>query len=97
MREYELTIILQPKLEEAARNEIVERVVGWITDNSEDAPQPEVNHWGKRYMAYPIEKNKEGYYVFFDAQIEPERIRDIERNMQFTEDILRYLFVRKEV
>jgi ribosomal protein S6 len=48
-------------------------------------------------MAYPIEKNKEGYYVFFDAQIEPERIRDIERNMQFTEDILRYLFVRKEV
>ena len=96
MREYELTIILQPKLEDSARDEIIERVVGWITNNDEEAEKPEVNHWGKRYLAYPIEKNVEGYYVFFEAKIAPDNITNIERNMQYTEDILRYMFVRKE-
>ena len=96
MREYELTIILQPNLEESAREEVIERVTNWITNNDEEAEKPEINHWGKRYMAYPIKKNKEGYYVFFEAKVDPVNISDIERNMQYTEDILRYMFVRKE-
>ncbi len=96
MREYELTIILQPKLDDTAREEIIERVNGWITNNDESAEAPVVNHWGQRYMAYPIRNNKEGYYVFYEAKVDPERISDIERNMQYTEDILRYMFVRKE-
>lgn len=97
MREYELTIILQPKLEDSAREEIIERVNGWLTNNDESAEKPEINHWGKRYMAYPIRKNTEGYYVFYEVKIDPKDISDIERNMQYTEDILRYMFVRKEV
>ncbi|MCZ7667058.1 MAG: 30S ribosomal protein S6 [Chloroflexi bacterium] len=56
MRDYELTIIFQPKLEETARNEIIGRIVGWLTNNDENAPAPVVNHWGKRFMAYPIKK-----------------------------------------
>jgi small subunit ribosomal protein S6 len=96
MREYELTIILQPSLEDSARDEIIERVTGWITNNDEAAEKPVVNHWGKRYMAYPIKKHSEGYYVFYEAKIDPENISGIERNMQYTEDILRYMFIRKE-
>lgn len=96
MREYELTIIVQPSLEDSARDEIIERVTGWITNNDEEAEKPVVNHWGKRYMAYPIKKHSEGYYVFYEAKIDPESISGIERNMQYTEDILRYMFIRKE-
>ncbi|MBE2220515.1 MAG: 30S ribosomal protein S6 [Anaerolineae bacterium] len=96
MREYELTIILRPNLEESVREELIERVTGWLTNNDEAAQKPEIKHWGKRYMAYPIKKNSEGYYVFFEAMADPENISNIERNMQYTEDILRYMFVRKE-
>ena len=96
MREYELTIILKSSLEDSARDEIIERVTNWITNSDEEAEKPEINHWGKRYMAYPIKKNSEGYYVFYEAKIDPENISGIERNMQYTEDILRYMFVRKE-
>ncbi len=96
MREYELTIILQPKLDDAAREEIIKRVTGWVTNNDESAEAPVVTHWGQRYLAYPIKNHKEGYYVFYEAKVDPVRISDIERNMQYTEDILRYMFVRKE-
>jgi small subunit ribosomal protein S6 len=96
MREYELTIILKSNLEESVREGIIERVTGWLTNNDEEAQKPTINHWGKRYLAYPIKKNSEGYYVFFEAMVDPENISGIERNMQYTEDILRYMFVRKE-
>ena len=47
-------------------------------------------------MAYEIKKFTEGYYVLYEAKIDPARIREIERNFQFNDDILRYLVVRKE-
>lgn len=97
MREYEITIILQPGMEEAARNELLERVLGWMTTGSEEeAAKPVVNHWGRRFMAYEIQGHQEGYYVYYEANLDPAQIRELERNFQFTEDILRYLVVRKE-
>jgi small subunit ribosomal protein S6 len=53
------------------------------------------NHWGVRQLAYPIKKFTEGYYVLYEAKIDPTRIKDIERSMQYNEDVLRYLVVRK--
>ena len=96
MREYEITLILQPKLEEAPRKELLERVLGWITNGREDAEPPVVNHWGKRFMAYDIRDFQEGYYVFYEAKMDPTQITELERNFQFAEDILRYLVIRKE-
>lgn len=97
MRDYEVTIIIQPKLEEKPRNELIDRVTGWIVGGEvTDENRPQINHWGSRKLAYEIRKFKEGYYVLYEANIEPDRISDIERNMQFSEDILRYLVVRKE-
>lgn len=98
MRDYELTIIIQPELEEQPRNELLERIQGWIVpaENETEAENLKVDQWGMREMAYAIRKFNRGYYVYYEAQIDPSRISDIERNMQFNEDILRYLFVRKE-
>ena len=47
-------------------------------------------------MAYAIRNHKDGYYVHYEVSLDPQRIPDIERNMQYTEDLLRYLVVRKE-
>jgi len=96
VRKYEVTIIVQPQLEEAAREELVARVSDWLIPDAEEANKPVENHWGARKLAYPIRKLTDGYYVMYEADLDPTRIKDIERNMQYNEDILRYLIVRKE-
>lgn len=96
MREYEVTVIFQAKLDDEARSTLVERVAGWLTHGETEEDKPVHNVWGQRRLAYPIKKNSEGYYILFDAKLDPTRLVDIERNMQYTDDILRYMFVRKE-
>jgi len=95
VREYEVTVVIQPQLEEAERNQLIERLSNLLVPGSKEDGALTANHWGMRNLAYPIKKFQEGYYVLFEAQIDPTRIKDIERNMQFNEDILRYLVVRK--
>ncbi len=97
MREYEVTIIIQPQLEEEARVQLIERISGILAPEATDEDKPVVDEWGMRRLAYPIEKNKEGYYVLYDAVLDPTRIGEIERTLQYIEDVLRYLVVRKEV
>lgn len=96
MREYEVTVIFQTKLDDEERSALVERVSGWLTHGETDADKPVANVWGQRRLAYPIRKNKEGYYILFDAKLDAERMDDIDRNMHNTEDILRYMIIRKE-
>jgi small subunit ribosomal protein S6 len=95
MREYEVTIIVQPELEESERNELLERVSGWLTFGQEDGAKPVAKHWGRRRLAYDINKFSEGYYVMYEANLDPLQVNQIERNFQFNDDILRYLVVRK--
>lgn len=96
MREYEVTIIVQPNLEEAARKELIERVSGWLTHGEGETAQPVANHWGLKQLAYPINKHKQGYYVLYEANLDPARIADTEQNLRYVEDLLRFLVVRKE-
>jgi len=96
VREYEVTIILQPNLEDAARDELIERVSGWLTHSEDESGKPEINHWGQRQLAYPIRNHNQGYYVLYNAQLDPEKINDLERDMKYVEPLLRYLVVRKE-
>ena len=85
MREYEVTVVLKPDLDGEALAGVIERLVGWLThgDNDNDAPQQD--HWGHRALAYPIDNYNEGYYILFDAQLDPSRIAEIERNIIYTE------------
>ncbi|MFO7663650.1 MAG: 30S ribosomal protein S6 [Chloroflexota bacterium] len=94
MRDYEVTVILQPQLEETERNQVIEQLDDLLVPGSKEEALV-ANHWGLRQLAYPIRKFTEGYYILYEAKIDPTRIRDIERNMEFNEDILRYLVVRK--
>jgi small subunit ribosomal protein S6 len=96
VREYEVTIIVQPNLDETVRKELIERVSGWLTFGEDEAAKPVANHWGMRQLAYPINKHKQGYYVMFEAKLEPAQINTVEQNMRFVEDLLRFLVVRKE-
>ena len=66
-RQYEVVYIFDSALEEAAINERLARFHALIQQPGGEAPQ--VNHWGKRTLAYPIKKHETGYYVVakFDA------------------------------
>lgn len=96
MREYEVTIIIQPQLEESERNQLIEQVSELLAPEAEEEAKPTANEWGLRRLAYPIRKFTEGYYVLYEGSLDPTRITEIERSMQYMEDLLRYLVVRKE-
>lgn len=97
MRDYEVTLILQPNLEDADRNQLIERITGWLKDATDgEAESLKPNHWGQRQLAYEINRFKEGYYLFYEAKLDPAKVKEIEQNARFTEDIIRYMFIRKD-
>jgi small subunit ribosomal protein S6 len=96
VREYEVTIVINPTIDDEARNEIIERVKGWLTAGNGEGSEPVVNHWGQRALAYTIKGHRDGYYVFYEASMEPARMNEVEREILYVEDILRHLVVRKD-
>ena len=93
MRNYEVLYIVHPDLEETALKEVVERVSGWVTESGGTVGKVDV--WGKRTLAYPIRKKKEGQYVLLETTMAPEFCSTLERNMRLTESIMRFLVTTK--
>lgn len=94
MRAYEVMYILRPDLEEEATKELVERFSALITANG--GAELKVNEWGKRRLAYEIEKLNEGYYVLLNFNGEAETIEELERNMRISEKVIRFMTVKDE-
>lgn len=95
MRDYELTFIVRAQLEDEALTALVDRVQGWVTaDNHGKVVRRDL--WGRRRLAYPINKEREGLYIFMLIQAEPAQIAAVERNLRITEEIMRFLFVQIE-
>ena len=93
MRNYEVLFIVHPDLEETAFKETVDRVTGWITEDGGTIGKVDV--WGKRTLAYPIRKKKEGQYVLLETTMSPELCSKLERNMRLNEPIMRFLVTAK--
>lgn len=91
MREYDVVFIVKPDLEEAAFNEVIERVQGWITNAGGIIEK--VDLWGKRKLAYTIRKQTEGQYVLLKTQMEPAFCAELERSLRFLEPVMRFLLI----
>lgn len=94
MRNYEVVVIVNPDLDEAALTGVVDRVKGWITDAGGSITK--VDSWGKRRMAYIIRKQREGQYVFVQSQMAPSFTIELERNLRFLEPVMRFLITAVE-
>jgi len=94
MRDYELVLIAVPQLEEQALATLNERVAGWITSAQGTVIGTKV--WGRQKLAYQIRKQTEGIYVQVNFQLPPSACRDLERNLQIDEQIVRHLVVRPD-
>jgi len=92
LREYELIYIVRPDVEEEALEGISKRVDQVVASNGGQIR--EVKRWGKRRLAYPIQKLKEGYYVLNRIELEPQMLKEVERSLTLSEEIIRYLIVR---
>lgn len=93
-RQYEVVYIFDSALEETAINERLARFHALITKEGEEAPQ--VNHWGKRQLAYPIKKHETGYYVVVQFKTDAEALPEFERAIKLDEGVLRHLVVVDE-
>lgn len=87
MRTYEIVIIANPELDEESLNGIIEKVNTWITDGGGEVKN--VDHWGKRKLAYQIQKQREGDYYIVTAKLDPAAVQDLSSNLKFVENILR--------
>ncbi len=95
MNRYEMIYIIDTGLEEAARKELIEKVSTLITDNGGEIEKVDET-WGKRRLAYAIDYKTEGWYVLVNFKAPAELPRELERNLQINEDVLRYLVVKLE-
>lgn len=89
MRNYELVFIIQPDLDETAFNEAVDRVKSWVEEA--EGKVGKVDVWGKRKLAYLIQKQREGQYVLLNISLPPEATRELERKIRFLEPVMRHM------
>ena len=89
---YELVFIISPEVadEEVPNtisnvNESISRIGGTVT---------ETNQWGRRKFAYPIRRFTEGNYVLAHFEMEPLLTKELETNLQRSEEIMRHLLIR---
>lgn len=89
MRRYELMLLLRPDLEDDKLQSAVERVTRAIVNGG--GTLTKVSPWGKRRLAYEIQHQREASYFLIHFDIEPSAIREIERGLLISEEILRHL------
>jgi small subunit ribosomal protein S6 len=89
MRRYELMLLLRPDLEDDKLQSAVEKVTRAIVNAGGSLTK--VSPWGKRRLAYEIKHHREASYFLIHFDIEPSQIREIERGMLISEEILRHL------
>ena len=89
MRRYELMLLLRPDLEDDKLQAAVEKVTRAIVNAGGSLSK--VSPWGKRRLAYDIGRHREASYFLIHFDIEPSQVREIERGLLITEEILRHL------
>ncbi len=89
MRRYELMLLLSPDLEDDKLQAAVEKVTRAIVNAGGSLSK--VSPWGKRRLAYDIKRHRDASYFLIHFDIEPSQVREIERGMLISEEILRHL------
>jgi small subunit ribosomal protein S6 len=94
MNKYELALVVNAKAEDEVRTATVEKVKEYITRFGGTVTN--VDEWGKKRLAYEIQKMKEGYYFFIQFESNANCPNEVESNIRIMENVIRYLCVRQE-
>ena len=94
MRDYELMVVLDPNLDEAAIEAMSTRIQALVTQRGGTVEN--VDTWGRKRLAYPIGHFRDGFYILNRLQLPPNAATEIERALKLTESVIRHLLVRSE-
>ena len=92
MNKYEVVYIIDPAVEDEARKALIAKFNDLITGNGGSVDK--VEEWGKRRLAYAIDYKTEGYYVLVNFQAEADLPKELERNLQISDSVIRYQVIR---
>lgn len=94
MNKYELAVVVSAKLEEEERTAVIEKVKGYVTRFNGTVTN--VDDWGKKRLAYEIQKMKEAYYYFIQFEGDSDCPNEVESHVRLMEPVVRYLCVKQE-
>ena len=91
-RQFEIGFIIPPDITEEDAEAVVQGVMQLL--EKAQANVEKVDNWGRKRLAYPIEKHQEGVYVFIKAEMEANEVGAIERRLKLNEKVIRFLILR---
>lgn len=94
MNKYELAVVVSAKLEDDERAATIEKVKDLITKNGGTITN--VDEWGKKRLAYEVQKMREAFYYFIQFDADPTVPAEIESRIRIMENVVRYLCVRQD-
>ena len=94
MKAYELLLLLNPSLDEESRAALLDKVQGLIT--ADGGVVDNLDSWGKRKLAFEVDKLTEGDYALIDFHTTPGAIAELDRVLHITDGVVRYMLVRRE-
>ena len=93
MNKYESVIIINPNVDEAGQKALEDKFTGLINENGK---VESVEKMGKKRLAYEIKKQKEGIDLLFNFEAKPDFIAELERIYRITDEIMKFIVVKKE-
>ena len=93
MNKYEVVYIIDPAVEDEARKTLIARFNELITGNGGSVDK--VEEWGRKRLAYAIDYKTEGYYVLVNFQAEADLPKELERNLQISDSVIRYQVIKQ--
>ena len=94
MSKYELTFVVNAKIEDDERAQVIEKVKALVTRFGGNIT--DVDEWGKKRLAYEIQKMKEGFYYFIQFESDSTCPNEVEAHVRIMESVIRYLCVRQD-
>ena len=94
MNKYELAVVVNAKIEDDARVATVEKVKEYVTKFGGTITN--VDEWGKKRLAYEIQKMREGFYYFIQFDADETVPANVEKNVRIMENVIRFLCIRQD-
>ena len=94
MNKYELALVVSAKIEDEARAAVVEKVKGYIARFG--GTVSDIDEWGKKRLAYDIQKMREGFYYFIHFESDATCPAEVENRVRIMENVIRFLCIRQD-
>lgn len=94
MKAYEVLYIVKPTLDDEAREAVLNSIKNIITEAKGEVG--EIDVWGSRKLAYPIEKFRDGVYTLVNFKADVEFPKELDRRLKISEDVMRHVIVAQE-